>query len=241
MLLVRRWSCVLLLAAVLACRRNEPAAIQRVAILPLENLSGDSSADWIGPAAANLAATAATGGGRMHPFAAATRADALRARATRIVAGYYVVRQGVVSLRAVDEVVSTATNRPLEAETPLTTGILPLVETLARGIGANVRALPAVNTEAVRLYGLALLAVDPGARAERLDQALELDPAFTLARLDLADVLTARGDRPAAQKVLAESPGAAGILIHRVAMRRADLASDIDAWIAAARSALDFH
>ncbi len=226
---------VALACALAACTRQEaPTGAARVAILPLENLSGDSSHDWIGAAAAAMAAAQAQGSAALHPMWSATRQDALRLRATRIVAGYYTVRDGGVRVSAIDEDLRSGKTRAFSFSTRTDAGPSAAASALAREIAGVAHDRGPKNAEAARHYASALLAEALDARREALEKALAADPAFGEARLGLVEVLMSRGDRGRIDALLREVPqGTDELSVARLEAIRAALAGDPEARLAA--------
>lgn len=69
-------------------------AVERVAILPFDNQSGDESGNALGAQVARLAALALTGSTNAFVFAVPSRAEPPLRRATQIVTGYFTRRSG---------------------------------------------------------------------------------------------------------------------------------------------------
>jgi TolB-like protein len=77
--------CALLVS--LACSRTPHPAIQRIAVLPFENLSGDASLDWIAEAAPSLVVFDLTGAPSTFAMRVLTLRDAYLQHATRFLHG----------------------------------------------------------------------------------------------------------------------------------------------------------
>jgi tetratricopeptide (TPR) repeat protein len=232
---VTRALAALLLCALGACTRQErPRGAQRVAILALENLSGDPSLDWVGPAAAAIAAAQAHGSPGLHPLWAATRQEALRARPTRIVSGYFSAsRDGALRVRAVDEDLLAARMRPFALEAR-PADPAALASALARQVALATRPSGPKNAEAAREYGSALAASTEQRRRDALERSLAADPAFGDARVALVELSLARGDRAGAERLIGETPAETGELARaRLALARATLAGDGEALLEA--------
>lgn len=196
---------LLALLSVAGCSRNRARPVERLAILPFENLSSDSSLDWLGAAAPYVIAAQATGSERLVPLQPEIdRENALR-RGTRILRGYYYTDAGQLRIRAV--LFDAASNQALqrmEAQAPLSQGPVAPLGQVAHDMVGFTRPFPA-SLPALENFGRAMLETDPAARLELARKGLAADAKLVPAALAVARIEAARGDRAAAVQALSAS------------------------------------
>src|SRR5205085_3869375 len=85
-----------------SCSRGDHAggAVQRVAILPFENLTESTELDWISRAAAAVLAYDLTGPRNIYPIRVESIRDARLNRAVKTVEGYFAREHGALSFHA---------------------------------------------------------------------------------------------------------------------------------------------
>jgi tetratricopeptide (TPR) repeat protein len=229
-----RPSAVALLLLLAACSRAPQApAIRRLAILRFENLSGDPANDWMGRALSD-AVTAqlsrstsiyAIPSSRLHSFnqvlgvrpisapgisAEAPLAQALNA--TLFGYGYYTVEGGIV--RAHLTIEDPHTRRMVQSLSSVESrapDIVPVANSLARGISPQAQPLPARNPVALRAYASALESTDPASMERDTEAAIAADPDFARAYLLLAELKARRQDASGAQSTLQSALARQGI------------------------------
>jgi tetratricopeptide (TPR) repeat protein len=159
--------------------------VERLAVVPPENLTGTTGLDWVAPALAHLVAWAPAGSPSLHAFVVTDTNEAFRRRASAILRGYVTGNGRHLKISAVLQDTTGAAMRTLTASGSEVTG---LAETLARQLSPQVRSLKTRNREAVELYGRALLdASSPDAQG-LLHRAIQIDPTFADARLLLSQL-----------------------------------------------------
>jgi tetratricopeptide (TPR) repeat protein len=179
---------VALVFAATGCNRSlgllgQSQAHQRVAVLPIDNLTGDPALDWVAGAAPRVVAEELTGAASTVPLLAASVNDAYAEGATRLLHGY-------VELRAPDG--SAAAENALHFEfrledtashkmQPVTFDGAPLevLGQLAHRIDPTAHAFSSANPQAVEAFGRGDFA-----------RAVELDPDFSTAWLGWAQSLS---------------------------------------------------
>ena len=192
-----------------ACGERHAARVERLALLPPENLTANPSHDWYGHALAAIVSEELIGSPRLDPQAVASIREASAFQATEIVHGYFTERDGQLWLRMVVE--DTATNHIVE-NFRLDGGgdaVLPLAEAVTRRLGVPARDFGTDNPVAIRAFGEALATADAGERASALERALDADPHFAEALLATARALLSRGERERARDLVraaAENP-----------------------------------
>jgi TolB-like protein len=112
-----------------ACARKETRGVERLAVLPLENLSADPSLDWAGPAVSSALVYDLAGAPNLSAQSVGSMGDAESIRASRILQGYFVARNGRVEIRAaLLDPRKTTTIASFALDGPLTAGPLPLAK-----------------------------------------------------------------------------------------------------------------
>ncbi len=206
----------ILLCALAGCSRSSRHP-ERMAVFPLENLSGDASLDWASRASAEYLVESLAGSKTLYPVLATSNDELWSARATRTLRGYFSVVNGRLTLKAqLEDAARSRKVSSYEASGPATAGVLPLAAELVRRIDAGAAPSRMNNPEAWKAY-VPALAQRPEEAASSLGKALEIDPDFTPATLSLARLRAALGDR-----------GAAGRTLDHALSRRAQL-SEIQA------------
>jgi tetratricopeptide (TPR) repeat protein len=181
------------------CRRVEHRAVERVAILPFENLTGDPAWNWIAPAAQLILRTETSASLHVQPFRAVTINEAVQAGATRFVQGYATLDGGRLRLHSVEQDAGSHKNvADFDSAGDPAAGVLPLADSIAKRVGDRTRPFGTQNAASIRAWGEALVATDPAARTASFNRAIELDPDFGEAYLSLAETAIFTGDRPGA-------------------------------------------
>jgi predicted Zn-dependent protease len=231
-----------------ACRRKAEGPPPRYALVRFENISGDSSLDWVGRAAAEFLAWSLSGAldgpvlseqglnraGAALGAAPADRAKVQLAGASRLITGYIERVNGQVRVVASDEdLFNHKTVRLVSAE-----GVRPLdaLRGLAHDFSPSARPYLTAQPDALRLYASALDETPERALPE-LRQAVTLDPDFGPAWVTLTEATSLRGDRAASLEVAKEA------LTHKldsadraaVRLQQAALENDKTARVAALR------
>ncbi len=211
--------------ALISCKSSSvPAAVPpHYAVLRFENLSGDSSIDWLGRAASEalppslanaldgpvldassiLSLAPALG---LRPVSApgisTERAEAVAAGANRLIAGYIEKTGGRIRITASEE--DVATGKSLRIVTAEAASPIAALERLAHELSPKAGGLPTSNGEALRAWATAM--ESPVAeRIELLNQAVRADPNLGLAWVALTTVYVARGDRAGAENTIQQA------------------------------------
>jgi tetratricopeptide (TPR) repeat protein len=204
----RRPGPILLLTAILtislgACARKETRGVERLAVLPLENLSADPSLDWAGPAVTAALVYDLASAPNLFAQSVGSMGDAESIRASHILQGYFVARNGRVEIRAtLIDPRKTTTVASFALNGPLAAGPLPLANQLAKRLSGAARPFSTSNTGAFREYGIALSTLDRASALRGFESAVASDPNFTAASLASARLLLETGDRDGARKIL---------------------------------------
>jgi len=202
---------VLLIFLVLGpgCARKESASVERLAIVPFENLSSNNDLSWMGRAVAAAVVYDLTPSRNVSAQNVESISDSHSMDATRAVQGYFFESNGKVGFHVtVEDLRRTKTVDSFELDGPVAEGVLPLVNRLAAKLNPAARPFATAKEEAFRDYGQALIAGDRAVALRALEAAAAADPGFSLAYLTWAKVLAGGGDREQALKVLAAAKNA---------------------------------
>lgn len=184
-----------------ACGSHPKPGRVPLALVPLENLSGTASEDWLGAVIAVSLADQLASSARWGAQAAPTRGDGVAAGAGAVFEGYYTVERGWLRIRAgVENLASLRRQQALSAAGRVQ-DLPALLESLAGALDPQADPPLTRNLAALRSYAEALLHGGPEA-VEAWRQAIEADPNFAPAYLRWAERLLAQGDRAGAGRVL---------------------------------------
>jgi tetratricopeptide (TPR) repeat protein len=214
----------LLLAVLTAgCSRQAAPAVERLAVVPFENLTGDPALDWVGPVLAEAVVEQLAGSAAIQPNTFTRLSDAALTRGTMAVRGYFILASGRLRLVAARERLSdgkvTATDT-LEGAVP--EGVPAIADALAHRLDSGVRPPDTRSAEALRAMAEGKAGADPAAALPAFARAVSADPDFGPAYVAWAQVLLARGDRSGLQTVLEKARARGGGI---AALRRAELAA----------------
>jgi len=152
------------LLVVAACSTPQRGNVDRLALLPFENLTGDASLDWIASAGPSIVGAEITGAVNILPIRVDTVRGAYLNRATQFVHGYF-TRRGA-SLHFQLEIEDSARHKMIGAQAADGT-VLFAMNDLARKLAPGARPFSTANPEAVAAWG----------RGE-FERAITLDPDF---------------------------------------------------------------
>ena len=207
--------------ATFSCSQRKPAAIQRLAVLRFENLTGDDSLDWMGRAASEIIADELDGArgfsiidfSRLHasdkmlgarpkaaPGVSAERPAAMLAGASRVLYGR--ISRAGARLR-LDAVIFDTSRQKIETELSETGSpfVIPLADALAKQLGVPVRPFGTRAEGALREYCRGLESPDPRSAADAFSRAVAADPNFGPPYMAWAQ-LAAVHDRAETERIL---------------------------------------
>ena len=212
-----------LLLATVSCGHSR--LVERLAFPPFENLSGDTSLDWIGAAVPAVIAQDVNASVRTAPVRVETAAGAWAAHASEIAYGYYSrVGHRLRLQMVVQDLQTSKTVQTYSAEGPLAGGILPLAYSIARDLEPRRVHGPGTTSEdAIHQWGTAMTAPDEPARMAAYARSVADDANFGPAYVGWSQALVAAGDREGAARVLAKGRGR-GALLDDVSRAELDLA-----------------
>ena len=176
------------LLALPGCSKAPERIAERLAILPFENLTGDAKYDWIGPASQTMVSSQLVSAPKAFAFAAGSRQEAARRRATRNVAAYLTSAGGKLALAiSVEDAQKVTLISSFTASAPIAAGLLTLLDAASHGIDPAARPYSTASETALRK----LAEGDPAS-------AIQADPAFAQALVANAIESRNRGDRDGA-------------------------------------------
>lgn len=207
---------------------KQPEGVQpdRIAILRLENFSGDPSLGWAGRALAEIVSTeiAAAGkprvvsSGTLHaldrvlgvrpisaPGVSAESSQALAAGATLLAYGEYTVRRGKLEVRLTIEDTRTAKTTKVITVSAPAGDVLGAGTALAREIASPIAPYGTRNPQALEAYVKALESTDVTVMEVALGVAIASDPDFVAPYRLLAQVKAQRQDRAGAAATLEQA------------------------------------
>jgi len=212
-------------AAAVSCSRARTPAVERLAILRFENLTGDDSLDWMGRAVSEVLSADLAGSRNVYlisfsalhasdralgprpltaPGISAERPAALLSGANRILYGRISRTAGRLRLDAAIFDPSRSTlERTLAAGGGEPAGIIRLSDSLAIELAATRRPFETQNTQALREYCAGLESGGSAEAAAAFSQAIKADPDFGRALAAWAQLEAARNDKAEAQRILA--------------------------------------
>src|ERR1035441_6406942 len=215
----------ILLAVFLTGCIRQPAGtpVERLAVLRLENLSGDDSLGWVGRALSEIVAAELAGAGQprvissasihaldralgVRPISApgisAESSQALAAGATLLAYGDYTARNGKLEVRLTIEDARTLQVTKVIVVTCPAVDALGCGNALARRISSQTVAYGTRNPRALEAYMRAVESGDASVMEVGLGVAIAADPDFVPPYRLLAQVKAERGDRAGAAAAL---------------------------------------
>ena len=188
--------------ALLAACSNRPHPVERLAILPFENLTGEASLDWIASTAPAIVAADLSGVSKLFAQPMPTRSDAYLANATRFVHGSFTGHGG--ALRFEVNVEDASRHKMIMDETA-SGDVLGAMNALAKRVDPAAHSFSTSNAEALAAWG-----------HRDFERAVTLDPDFGAAWLGWVDTLAQKGDT------------AQAIELANRALARSSLQSNVD-------------
>ena len=199
----RAWAAALLLLGAGSCRTAPSTrGIGRYAILPFENLTGDSGFDWLGATASAAVVNQLIPARQATALATPSLREAFQTRPSRLVLGYVDRTAAGLRLRAVIEDAGThqavaefTVARPPEK-------FLEAIDALARQLSPEARAPLTTSWNAFAAFGRGQRAGSPEDRERAFEEAIAADANYALPYLALAELKLAGRNGEAARGVL---------------------------------------
>jgi len=194
----------LILAVILAgCARRQTAGVERLGVMPLENLSSDAQLGWRSRAASAAVVYDLAGAKNLFARQVDSLSAAQSMQASQVLEGYVYERNGRIAICATLEDLGTMrTVRSFEIDGAAAAGFLPLVNELARRLSPDARMFGTSSEQAFRSYGEALSARDSQGIERALEEATSADPGFTAGYVDEAKILGETGNRERARQMI---------------------------------------
>jgi Flp pilus assembly protein TadD len=183
------------------CARKQAGGEERLAIMPVEDLSSDAQLNWGSRAAAAVVAYDLAGAKNIFARQVDSMPDARAMRASRMLEGYFFERNGRMEVRAtLEDVARNKDVESIDVEGPASAGVLPLANELARRLSGEARKFGTNDQSAFRLYGEALEARDTQSAQQYLESATAADAGFAAAYIDEVKLLAEQGVREGAER-----------------------------------------
>ncbi|HTC36030.1 MAG TPA: tetratricopeptide repeat protein [Bryobacteraceae bacterium] len=170
---------IALIAGGCARRPNPVPTVERLAVLPLENLSSDPQLNWFARGSAAVVEYDLAGAKNIFAKNVESISAAQSMQATRVLEGYFFERNGRLGIRAtLEDLRTTRAVQHFELDGSVANGFLPLANELAQRLSSEVRPFGTANENAFRFYGDAITATDAEARERAIESAIAADPGF---------------------------------------------------------------
>lgn len=196
-------SVILITVVAGGCARQPATTVERLAVMPLENLSSDPQWDWFSRASSALVQYDLAGAKNTFAQTVESLSAAQSMQASRVLEGYFFERNGRIGIRAtVEDFRNTRAVEHIEIEGPIAGGFLPVANQLARRLSSGARRFGTNNESAFRFYGEALGASGAEASERALKSATDADPGFAVSYLDQARLLEGTGARDRALQAI---------------------------------------
>jgi len=185
------------------CSRQPATRVERLAVLPLENLSADPQLNWYSRVSSAVLEYDLAGAKTIFAKTVESLSAAQSMQASRVLEGYFFERNGRFGIRAtLEDPRRTRAVEQFEIEGPVAGGFLPLANELARRLNSGARRFGTNSETAFRSYGEALGASDAGSIERALESAKAADPNFAVSYRDQARLLLETGARDRALQVI---------------------------------------
>jgi Flp pilus assembly protein TadD len=185
------------------CARQPVTMVQRLAVLPFENLSSDPQLNWYSRASSAVVEYDLAGAKNMFAKLVESLSAAQSMQASRVLEGYFVESNGRIEIHAaVEDLRRTRVLEQVEIGGPVAGGFLPLANELARRMNSGARRFGTNSESAFRFYGEALGGSNAESVARALESARDADPRFAVIYRDQARLLAGTGARDRALQVI---------------------------------------
>ena len=186
------------------CSGRPERKVERLAILPPENLTADAAIDWAAAALPRILASQLSASKSVFAFPAQAIRDGYGGRATQVLHSYLTVEGNAYRLTgAIEDLGSRKAVRQIVLTVPRNKQFFQaLTDALAKQIDPRTVSTRSYDLEALRHFGSSLLADGASKAAEALQSAIAADPNFGAAYLALAQHHLARNDLAQAEAVL---------------------------------------
>src|SRR5258708_37559442 len=122
------------------CARPQAKSVERIGVMPIENLSSDTQWDWRSRAAAAVVVYDLAGAKNIFARTVDSLSAAQSMQASRLLEGYFFARNGRIGIRAtLEDLGKTKAVESYEIDGTASAGFLPLANELARRLSAEAR------------------------------------------------------------------------------------------------------
>ena len=212
--------CILLLTAVSlagSCSKAPARIVNRIAILPLENLTSEQAFDWIPAGAQNVLLRQLTAIGNTIALGVPNTREARLLRADLAVEGYLSADANLLRIHAVvEDLDHLKAASEIDITGPRQKGVLPLLDRLSKALNPGARPFSTTNAAAFESYAVG-----------NFQEAVKFDPNFGSAYLNWLVALRAKGDSAEGERVLSQAR-AQGSKFNELDRAQIDVAS---AWL----------
>lgn len=192
----------MILAALTGCSRAPQRSVEKLAILPFENLTGDTTLDWVASAAPAIVTAELSGNPKLIAIRAGTASEGYLASADRFVHGVIVKRDGALRI---DVSVEDAARHKMVTRAVESGDLIPAMSAIAKRLDPAATPFSTSSAEAVSAWG-----------RHEYERAVAVDPDFGAAWLAWVESLAQVADAGHA------------ISIAERALSRPGLRSDMD-------------
>jgi Tfp pilus assembly protein PilF len=176
-----------------------PAAPSSIAVIRFENLTPDSSLDWMGRAAAEIVAREISTGRTM-----ADLDSALTQGAATLVLGQLTRTVNGLTLQITRRDAARQRNTETFAVTD-SGNLYALADAVAHRLNPQAAPFDTKNNQAIEAWAKALDAPSPALAVTGYQQAVQADPGFAAAWLAWSTTTAAQGDRAGAARILSDA------------------------------------
>jgi len=185
-----------LLLGMAGCTKAPVRPVEKLALLPFENLTGDATLDWISSAAPAVLSNQLTGLPKVVIYTGAAVRDAYIQGATRVLHGYFSIRGGKPHFEASLEDLET---RKIVQHYSNDAAVLPALDALAHTLDGGAKPFPVEDPLAVEGW-IKALKTQSG-----YEEAAARAPDFGLLYVTWAESLSLKNDREGALRVISQA------------------------------------
>ena len=179
------------------CSRAPERGVERLAILPFENLTGDSTLDWVASAAPAMVTAELSGNPKLTAIRAGSVNDGYLGSADRLVHGFFVKRGAALQI---DVQVEDAARHKTVTRAEADGDLIQAVDAISKRLDSSAHVFSTSSGAAVSAWG-----------QQKYEQAVGIDPDFGAAWLSWAESLTQRGQTAEAIEVAERALARAGL------------------------------
>jgi tetratricopeptide (TPR) repeat protein len=223
-----------LLALTASCSPSQQRAVERIAILRFENLTGDEALNWMGRAASEVMTEDLAGVRNLWIISPETLHAADRAWGARPLEAPGISTEGTAALLSganrtlygrvsraagklrLDATLFDAASQKIERTLSVSgsQGIVPLADALAAQLAERPPQFETRSVEALREYCMALESADPAAATQAFSRSVAADPSFGQAYVGWAQLAARQNNATEAQRILSLAEARANSLSY---------------------------